>query len=361
MRPAPKAAVKPVADKVSAQPHRPVDSTEIAQSYGATSITLMARDPYWIYAYWEIAPESIRKMQERIGDSMQGWTHALRMYDATAIDFDGSNANRWFDIDVGTHTNNWYISMWSDNVTYCADIGIRTKKGEFHALARSNFVTTPRAQSSGRSDVVWMEACVGGEPQPFAVVETAAPERRDVSVLPARPLSTTASKRQRLYLTREDIRAYYAKLFSSLGTIAAARLRGKALAGHERRVDDIVLKGMGRGDFVKRLLGGASEELTMAGGASELLGGGASERQQQPRKFFFDMGTELIVYGRTEPDATVKLGDRTVSLREDGTFTLRFALPDGVIPLDFAARSRDGAETRTIQTSVQRAATSRKP
>jgi len=92
------------------------------------------------------------------------------------------------------------------------------------------------------------------------------------------------------------------------------------------------------------------------GGASEILSSGASERHQgaKARKFFFELWTELIVYGRTEPDAMVKHGDKVVTLRPDGTFTMRFALPDGNIPLDFTATSNDKVETRRIATAVER-------
>jgi len=106
---------------------------------------------------------------------------------------------------------------------------------------------------------------------------------------------------------------------------------------------------------------GASEEMVLLGGASEQLLAqkkeGASERKAKQRKFFFEIGTELIVYGRTEPDAEVWLGDKKVALREDGTFTLRFALPDGEIPLAFIAKSSNKTDKRRITSSVKRTKT----
>ncbi|MCX5687566.1 MAG: Rho termination protein, partial [Candidatus Omnitrophica bacterium] len=56
----------------------------------------------------------------------------------------------------------------------------------------------------------------------------------------------------------------------------------------------------------------------------------------------------------TEPDAEVRLGDKKVDLRPDGTFSMRFALPDGKINLPFAATSSDKVETRKITTNVER-------
>jgi len=93
---------------------------------------------------------------------------------------------------------------------------------------------------------------------------------------------------------------------------------------------------------------GASENLMSA------QTGGGSEVRLAKRKFFFEIWTELLVYGRTESDAVVKLNEKGVKLNPDGTFSLRYALPDGEIPLKFIAQSSDGVEQRHINTRVER-------
>jgi len=80
----------------------------------------------------------------------------------------------------------------------------------------------------------------------------------------------------------------------------------------------------------------------------------ASEGRLNKGKFFFEIGAELIVYGRTEPDAAVWLNEKGIKLNPDGTFSLRFALPDGEIPLKFIAQSSDAVEQRHIYTRVER-------
>ena len=52
------------------------------------------------------------------------------------------------------------------------------------------------------------------------------------------------------------------------------------------------------------------------------------------REFHFQIDAELIVYGTTEPNARVTLQGEPVQLRADGTFTVRFSLPDSrqIIP-----------------------------
>jgi hypothetical protein len=62
----------------------------------------------------------------------------------------------------------------------------------------------------------------------------------------------------------------------------------------------------------------------------------------------------LIIYGATEPDAKVTIGGRAIQLRPDGTFSFRFALPDGVYSLPVAATSADKVETRRANLKFQR-------
>jgi hypothetical protein len=72
------------------------------------------------------------------------------------------------------------------------------------------------------------------------------------------------------------------------------------------------------------------------------------------RKFWLVVDCELIVYGATEPDAKVTVQDREIKLRPDGTFTLRFALPDGKQVIPVKAVSSDNIEERIITPIVSR-------
>jgi hypothetical protein len=76
--------------------------------------------------------------------------------------------------------------------------------------------------------------------------------------------------------------------------------------------------------------------------------------QEKERGFWFVLDAELIVYGATAPDAAVTVQGRPVKLRPDGSFTLRFALPDGTQRIEATARSADGVEERTITPTVTR-------
>jgi hypothetical protein len=72
------------------------------------------------------------------------------------------------------------------------------------------------------------------------------------------------------------------------------------------------------------------------------------------RRFWFQLDAELIVYGATEPNARVTLQGEPVKLRPDGTFTMRFSLPDSRQIIPAVATSPDGVEERTIVLAVER-------
>jgi hypothetical protein len=95
-----------------------------------------------------------------------------------------------------------------------------------------------------------------------------------------------------------------------------------------------------------------------AAGAPAGPGGGAisspSGGRPQERSFWFNVNAELIIYGATEPSAAVIIGDRPIKLRKDGTFSYRFALPDGMYGLPVSATSADRVETRHASLAFMR-------
>ena len=72
------------------------------------------------------------------------------------------------------------------------------------------------------------------------------------------------------------------------------------------------------------------------------------------REFRFILDCELIVHGAADPDAHVTLQGKEIKLRPDGTFSLRFALPDGKQVLEARAVSGDKLEERIIVPIVER-------
>ena len=92
----------------------------------------------------------------------------------------------------------------------------------------------------------------------------------------------------------------------------------------------------------------------MGGPMTTRFGLGAAAPEDRSRDFPFQVDTELIVHGVTDPDAHVTLRGEPVSLRSDGTFAVRFTLPDRRHVLPVVASSADGVEQHTIVLAVDR-------
>jgi len=92
----------------------------------------------------------------------------------------------------------------------------------------------------------------------------------------------------------------------------------------------------------------------MGAPAGTRYGVGAERLLNRNRGFEFEVDAEMIIFGRTKPDAHVTLAGEPVKLREDGSFAVRLGLPDRRQVLPIVASSSDGVEQRTIVLAVER-------
>ena len=90
------------------------------------------------------------------------------------------------------------------------------------------------------------------------------------------------------------------------------------------------------------------------GSPRESAFGSGATPPQHLKKFFFDLDARLIIYGRTDPQAHLTLGNDPVELRPDGTFVMEFSLPDSRQIIPAVAVSADGVEERTIVLAIER-------
>lgn len=121
---------------------------------------------------------------------------------------------------------------------------------------------------------------------------------------------------------------------------------------------------------VYALSGGYNDDNTQSGELQELFeerlrrpmgpvstaqfGSGAERVLNRNRDLDFHVDAEMILYGRTKPDAKVTLGGEPIKLRPDGSFTVRQPMPDKRQVLPVVASTPDGVEQRTIVIAVER-------
>jgi len=251
---------------------------ELPEGYGQDRIVVQVRDPWWIHAYWEVASKTLEKLRTQLGDLFFRARKTLRLYDISHIIFDGTNAHRFFDINVGEATN-WYIDTAGPGRSWCVDFGLLLPDGRFITIARSNTVHTPLDTPSRITDEEWM-----------------VPEEM------------------------------FARLYGMGFGLGRSSPVGRAWQERIR----------------KALFSGILSSPGLASAASPV------KKIPKERKFWLVVNTELIVYGATEPNARVYVQDREIKLRPDGTFTLRYALPDGKQVIPVRGIAADGLEERTI-------------
>jgi uncharacterized protein len=256
-------------------------SHELPYGYGKDKIVAQTRDPWWLHTYWEVLVETYDRLKRQLGNVFYSAKKALRVYDVTNVQFNGTNAHKFFDIELHHDATSWYVDTGGPGRSWCIDYGLKLPNGEFVTIVRSNTVTTPLDGPSWITDEEW-----------------AVPEE------------------------------LFARLYGMGFGLGQSSPVGKAWQERVKR----------------QLYSGVFSSPGLGSGASPVKG----KRIPGERKFWLVVNTELIVYGATEPDAKVTVQGKDIPLRSDGTFTLRFALPDGKQVIPVHATSADGIDERTI-------------
>ena len=70
--------------------------------------------------------------------------------------------------------------------------------------------------------------------------------------------------------------------------------------------------------------------------------------------FHFEVDAALVVYGATDPGVRLTLRGEPVRIQADGTFMIRFSLPNRRQVIPIVAQSIDGLEQRTVIIAVER-------
>ncbi len=111
----------------------------LPRTYGTQTLTLMARDPRNIFAYWDIDwPAAFREQEP------QDRKVHLRLLNA-----DGGEE---LAVEIEPMAGSCYISVPEANVTYSGDIGFFQPREVWHSLATSELITTPPETVAGEGE-----------------------------------------------------------------------------------------------------------------------------------------------------------------------------------------------------------------
>jgi uncharacterized protein len=123
---------------------------ELPSCYGDNKITLLARDPHWLFAYWEISNTKENTFFEEFGQTV--WQKSVPALKVTNV-----SQNSSFFIRINDFSDNWYINVPDTNNLYIAEIGRRVAGEFFIHLASSNYAATPTDKSSRNTAACYID------------------------------------------------------------------------------------------------------------------------------------------------------------------------------------------------------------
>ncbi|MCS7090769.1 MAG: DUF4912 domain-containing protein [Verrucomicrobiota bacterium] len=311
---------------------------ELPEAYGTKALFLTACEPRGLCAYWDFTRAQLRFYNQRA----RGGHLTLRIYREVIGD------QPHVEVSLYPDSRYWFVPVGHAGARYVGELGYyRKRDGAWVSVVRSETVMTPPEP-----------ARVTREPVRFMFVPAQVPLSR---------LGEEAEQRVRLQPALVHAVAEAREHGESIVPVVFATEPPTWTAGQEERVRPLVEhEEVRRGwagsvelmELVRRGWQGlpSSAELVrqpvvaLEQAVSSPVGGAAAQRPG----FWFNIHAELVVYGATEPDARVTLGGRPLVLRPDGSFSCRFALPDGRYELEAVAVKADGLERRAAVLTFQR-------
>ncbi len=297
----------------------------LPEAYGTERLSLLARDPHWLYAQWDLTLEQQRRYNALSADHHL----VVRVHPETPA---GQPV-----IEAGVHpeARHWFIQVERAGITYVAELGYYQADRRWLAIATSAGATTPPDTVSAETAVRFATMPVGtSPPQPPPL-----PPEIAALVQLGQPVSAALPPGHREGPTGSaGVPAGVAEQTGSAGVPAGTvgqpelptPLPPPPVAWTPAQ-DYALAEMIGRAVLPRH----PSSPVTSV---SSPLGG----REQPPKGFWFSINAEIVIYGATTPDASVTLGGQPVPLRPDGTFSCRFALPDGQYELAAVATAPHG-------------------
>ena len=122
---------------------------ELPRGYGIDRLTLMVRDPHWLYCYWELSPVVFEEARAELSGA--SWT-VLRVH---LLDDANDIVDGW-EYGVGPDSTNWYVNTGRPGARFRAELGLRDAEGHYRRLVASNTVSAPHDAPSERWDEEWV-------------------------------------------------------------------------------------------------------------------------------------------------------------------------------------------------------------
>lgn len=320
-------------------------------TYHQDTLFLTARDPRWLFTYWDFDWGRIPVDQMRDG---------RRAYFLRVLRHGGQVEAV---VEINPSARNWYIPVSHADTVYSSELGYFDRSGSWQGIVKSgeartpadtlapetgrveDFATVPQSLTFDKLQELVKQHMQEGE----TLLQTIARITGEGQVrikTGSTPVWTDDQKRLLAMLLGESL-----VTVMSLGSDEIDRLLRKAL---QQKLHSEAASGLSARAGLEYIpssfnLSSWLSSLSSPMGASWSAPIGARERG-----FFMHLNAEVIFYGGTAPDAKVTVNGQPIQLKADGTFRYHFTLPDGDFEIPIVARSSDGVETRSGTLSFKR-------
>ncbi len=306
---------------------------ELPEAYGTQRLLLTARDPHWLYARWDMTREQQRRYNRLSADG-----HLVLQIFINEVKGEPSHQ-----IHVHPESTHWFVPVELAGAKYLGVIGYYQSSGKWTAISTSDATLTPPDAMSEDTSAQFatipievpfaqlMELARAAVLENIPLVEILQQLRASGYHIPEAPAGKWTPEQERALasiITMDRVRRVW------MGSVEITELIRRRL---QQEISSIAAAQF-------------SVPTSPVGGISSIsslfspFGG-----QERKKGFWFNVNAELIIYGATEPDAQVTIGGRVIKLRPDGTFSYRFALPDGQYELPAVAISYDKTDGRAAE------------
>ena len=327
----PKAVVTEPAKQPPLAPVKSVTRSD-SETLSLGELRLLARDPYTLFAQWDLAESEMNRARGRAADGMIVLRVHRRSVEGPVV----------VEIPVLGGERHEFIPVPHAATPYACLLGYRSVEGrQWFSLAQSETVLTAPDPLAHRTGATAMMMGRWSALEDFAFhateVSSATPVRAVASpaIAPGFGAPPFAAALQR----RVEGRPHLAAVDLFAVPSSAELIYPPEASWHQGAVPSSAIP---------------MAELTQAASA-DLPSSPVVLPPEMRKGFWFAVNAEVVVYGSTEPDAAVSLACRAVKLRPDGSFSFRFSLPDGHFQLPITASSADGMERRGAELRLSRA------
>lgn len=324
------------------------DLGDLPGGYGVSRIVLLPRDPQWAYAYWDITNEHKQELRNQGGQQI-----ALRLYDVTDIDLDYQTPHNVQEYLCDEMAREWYFPIPVSDRDYVLDIGYRCGDGRWLSLAKSTTIRIPPVYPSDWVEDIFVSVNWEENLSGKTVYELVPPAKKQAE-------AAAAAAEAAAEAAVAGNSPLYDEIFGMAQSNEAQRIAG-SLYGSMNHVAGSVPPQ----EVISSYVFPSGVGMWAAPNASGLnmsglnMSGAGIASMPSSRKFWLVADAELIVYGATEPDATVTIGGQPIKLAPDGTFRFQMSFQDGNIDYPIVAVASDGEQTRSVHMTFDRETPSR--